>query len=205
LEQVRAFFEAHGASRFEDIASDKDQRIINRAGFYRTNNDGILEYLVLPVAFKSEICRGIDFNAAAKVLRAAGRITPENSGKSARNITLPGMGQTRCYVFTGRMWKDENISTLKHGVEGVAGVEASNGKGFISTPEKIKGVAGVANPLPDLPPLHLATPPKIQGVVPKPLPLLTSTPTTPTTPPKRQDGVLPITRLPDGQIKMEGI
>ena len=30
LAQVRAFFEMHGASRFEDIAAEADQRIPNK-------------------------------------------------------------------------------------------------------------------------------------------------------------------------------
>ena len=33
LAQVRGFFEAHGASRFEDMGASIDQRVINRAGF----------------------------------------------------------------------------------------------------------------------------------------------------------------------------
>jgi uncharacterized protein (DUF927 family) len=33
--QVRAFFETHAASRFEDISATIDQRIPKRAGFYR--------------------------------------------------------------------------------------------------------------------------------------------------------------------------
>ncbi|SDE53978.1 Uncharcterized protein, DUF927 family [Massilia sp. PDC64] len=52
LSQVRAFFEAHGASRFEDIHAGGDQRIINRAGFYRTGPNGEREFLVLPEAFR---------------------------------------------------------------------------------------------------------------------------------------------------------
>jgi putative DNA primase/helicase len=40
LAQVRGFFETHGASRFEDVAATVDQRIINRAGFYRTGWTG---------------------------------------------------------------------------------------------------------------------------------------------------------------------
>ena len=40
LSQVRAFFEQHGASRFEAIDGDQDKRIVDRAGFYRADADG---------------------------------------------------------------------------------------------------------------------------------------------------------------------
>ena len=40
LAQVRAFFEAHGSSRFEDMEGKDDQRIPNRAGFYRKSAAG---------------------------------------------------------------------------------------------------------------------------------------------------------------------
>ena len=46
LAQVRGFFETHGASRFEDVAANVDQRIINRVGFYRMGLDDAREYLV---------------------------------------------------------------------------------------------------------------------------------------------------------------
>ena len=35
IKQVRSFFEANGASRFQNMNGDDGQRIINRAGFYR--------------------------------------------------------------------------------------------------------------------------------------------------------------------------
>ncbi len=39
LAQVKAFFEAHGSSRFEPMASTGEPRIVNRAGFFRTDGD----------------------------------------------------------------------------------------------------------------------------------------------------------------------
>ncbi|MCM3778044.1 hypothetical protein, partial [Fictibacillus phosphorivorans] len=57
LDQVRAFFEAHGASRFATLDTqfpNVDQRTINRAGFVRTTADGVREFMVLPEAFKRE-------------------------------------------------------------------------------------------------------------------------------------------------------
>lgn len=107
LAQVRGFFEAHGASRFEDVHAERDSRVINRAGFQRTSATGGREFLVLPEAFKREVCHGYDSKAVTRVLLGAGWITPGGDGKSTQKPRLPGMGPTRCYVFTQRMWEWE--------------------------------------------------------------------------------------------------
>lgn len=106
LEQVRAFFEAHGSSRFESVDATEDQRIINRAGFYR-GDGGVREFLVFPEAFKNEVCKGLDTKAATTVLVKAEWLQRGSDGKTAQKPRLPGMGPTRCYVFTGRMWEGE--------------------------------------------------------------------------------------------------
>lgn len=105
--QVQAFFEAHGASRFEDVRAATDQRIINRAGFYRTDASGEREFMVLPEAFKREVCQGFDVKTATAVLVKAGWLKPGSDGKNTQKPRLPGLGPTRCYIFTGRMWEGE--------------------------------------------------------------------------------------------------
>ena len=108
LAQVRAFFEAHGASRFEDVNATQDQRIVNRAGFYRIGAGGAREFLVLPEAFKRELCAGLDDKAAAKTLLAQGWIAAGGDGRTTQKPRLPGMGTaTRVYVFTGKVWEGE--------------------------------------------------------------------------------------------------
>lgn len=108
LDQVRAFFEAHGASRFEDMSAVDEQRVINRAGFYRTVADGVREYLVLPEAFKNEVCQGFDAKTAEKLLVAHGWVAPGGDGRPTQKPRLPGMGTTtRAYVFTAKMWEAE--------------------------------------------------------------------------------------------------
>lgn len=106
--QVKAFFEAHGSSRFEDYYSyrEKDYRpIVNRAGFRKQGDDGRTAFFVLPEAFK-EICKGFDPREAAKVLIHAGWIKPDSSGEFKQKPRLPDIGRTRCYVFTGQMWEE---------------------------------------------------------------------------------------------------
>lgn len=108
LAQVRGFLEAHGASRFEDMAATEDQRIINRAGFHRTRPDGVREYLVLPEAFRAEVCKGQDAKAAEALLVAKGWIEPGGDGRPTQKPRLPGIGTTaRVYVFTGKVWEGD--------------------------------------------------------------------------------------------------
>lgn len=102
LAQVRGFFEAHGASRFEDVAATADQRIINRAGFYRTGQNDAREYLVLPEAFRRDVCAGFDLKAATRCLLAEGWIVPGGDGRPTQKPRLPGIGSARVYVFTNK-------------------------------------------------------------------------------------------------------
>jgi putative DNA primase/helicase len=44
LEHVQAFFEKHGASRFEYVHATEDQRIYNRAGFISIRENGAREF-----------------------------------------------------------------------------------------------------------------------------------------------------------------
>ena len=105
LAQVRSFFGANGASRFQDT-SIEDQRIINRAGFFRSASDGQREYLVLPGCFRSEVCAGFDPKDAAKILRDHGWLSP-GSDRVTQKVRLPGMAPTWVYVFGARMWEGD--------------------------------------------------------------------------------------------------
>ncbi|TQC99995.1 DUF927 domain-containing protein [Moraxellaceae bacterium AER2_44_116] len=106
--QVRAFFEAHGESRFADWDDNPLtlRTVINRAGFRKKHHDGDV-YAVLPEAYSKEICAGFDVKNVNRVLLEAGWITPDKEGKAAQRPSLPSMGQTRAYVFTTSMWQDD--------------------------------------------------------------------------------------------------
>ena len=112
LRQVRHFFELHGQSRFTlRVKDDKKQEeilnrsIINRAGFKSFENDKYV-YAVLPEVFKDEICKGFDSKYVAKLLVKQNIITGAD-GRPSRVITLPGMGQKRCYIFLPSVLEDE--------------------------------------------------------------------------------------------------
>jgi uncharacterized protein (DUF927 family) len=69
LSQVKAFFEAHGSSRFQNrlAAIDDTRGVSNQAGFYEDRH-GKRRYFVLPETYKNEICRGFDQKTVTRVL-----------------------------------------------------------------------------------------------------------------------------------------
>jgi putative DNA primase/helicase len=97
--QTRAFLETHGASRFQDIRATDELRVHNRAGFYRQSDNNRQEFLVLPEAFRSEICQGFNEKTVKRVLINAGLLLPNKEGQPSQNMRLPGLGSTKVYVF----------------------------------------------------------------------------------------------------------
>jgi uncharacterized protein (DUF927 family) len=102
LAQVRAFFETHGTSRFEDISATTEQRIQQRAGFYRNGIKEGREFLMLPETFRMEICQGFHEKTVKKVLMEVGVLLPGNDGKPSQVMRLPGLGSSRVYVIRYR-------------------------------------------------------------------------------------------------------
>jgi uncharacterized protein (DUF927 family) len=108
IRQIRGFFEAHGTSRFEEISGDtesqsdaaREMRTINRVGFRWRDGDG-WEYLVLPEAWRSEVCRGLDHKRAAGVLISRKLLTPDADGRPDRKESIRNHGRPRVYVISG--------------------------------------------------------------------------------------------------------
>jgi len=92
LAQVREFFDRHGSSRFQHV-DDANTCIVNRAGFYRVDHDGVRKYLVLPDVFRKEVCAGSDLKTAAAVLVRAGVLLPGTDGKNSCLATPRAEGQ----------------------------------------------------------------------------------------------------------------
>jgi putative DNA primase/helicase len=130
LQQVSAFFQLHGEARFvwwHRATDDHKPNTINRAGFKRlVTKEGMViksnsdhhkaygdiphptdaeeaetEYIVFPSIFESEICKGFNHRAVAKLLIERGLMEPESGAKASatQNMRLPGIGQSRCYKF----------------------------------------------------------------------------------------------------------
>lgn len=107
LSQVKAFFEAHGSSRFENIREPNRAGIPNRAGFYRTDDRGYREYLVLSSVYRKEVCKGYDPKMVNKVLKKMDWLIPDHAGNASQKLRIRGVGIPRCYVFTQNMWSDD--------------------------------------------------------------------------------------------------
>jgi putative DNA primase/helicase len=107
MAQVRAFFESHGASRFDKLRDPNAEKIHNRAGFYLTDDEGYRVYMVLSEVFKHELCKGFDYRSAIKTLIEAGWLKPAPDGKTSHKPRVRGIGTPRLYVFTHKIWEDE--------------------------------------------------------------------------------------------------
>jgi uncharacterized protein (DUF927 family) len=96
IAQVRRFIEQHGESRFDPTPAEPDTRPVhNRAG-WRRHHEEDREWLVLPEVFKTEICRGLDPRATARLLAERGMLRrDENGHKLQRNERTPLWGQAR--------------------------------------------------------------------------------------------------------------
>ncbi len=98
VRQVRVFIETHGASRFQDCATEEEPgKTINRAGFVRKDGPES-QYLILPGPFKDEVCRGFDHRAVAKELAARGFLRCD-PGRNMVKPRLPGLGTTWVYCI----------------------------------------------------------------------------------------------------------
>ena len=85
VEQVLAFIEKHGSSRFQSVENGAEQ-VRDRAGFWEEVN-GIRRYHFLPFAFQ-DVPAGTDKTRGAKALLAKGLLVPGN--KLQRKQRLPG-------------------------------------------------------------------------------------------------------------------
>jgi len=130
LAQVRAFFQAHGSSRFETWGNQADEsKTINRAGFRRKDDlTGAWEYYVPPSVFKCEIARGHDAKRLVKDLVGHGLIIPGPDGQPASGQRIPGQPSARYYRFApGVVSDDSDLS--KNTVTTVTPVTSSNEAG----------------------------------------------------------------------------
>lgn len=101
IAQVRRFIELHGESRFtcwtEGIENNTTGKTINRAGFRRITDDDRTEYFILPEAYRTEICQGMNPGAVTKILLAHGLLETSSAGKPQIDKRLPGTGKTKVY------------------------------------------------------------------------------------------------------------
>ncbi|STX28468.1 inner membrane protein [Legionella beliardensis] len=107
LAQVRAFFESHGASRFDNVRTPNNERVLNRAGFYSTDDEGYRVYMVLTEVFKKELCLGFEPRIVVRVLMNEGWLRPAADGLPTHKPRIRGVGTPRVYKFTDKIWGGE--------------------------------------------------------------------------------------------------
>jgi len=136
LAQVRTFIQQHGASRFEDLDTEHEQRTINRAG-YRQRVDDELRYCIPPETFRREVCPGHDAKAILRELDKLGMLFRENGRHTLSVRTMDG--KQKLHVISSRVLQkttgdtgdsgddtviaEENMSPSERGQLGTPGTE----------------------------------------------------------------------------------
>jgi hypothetical protein len=95
------------ALHFDNVREPNNERILNRAGFYKTDDAGFRVYMVLPEVFKSELCKGFESRMVTRLLINAGWLAPAPDGSASHKPRIKGVGTPRLYVFTDKIWSDD--------------------------------------------------------------------------------------------------
>ena len=119
IQKVKLFLEKHHEGRFisMDRIADKDHapKTMDRVGYRESKNIGkdIAElaethYFIFPEAFKTEVCKGEDYRAVAKLLINKGYMKPGDGKNLAVKKSLPYEGKTRVYHILPSIWSDDD-------------------------------------------------------------------------------------------------
>jgi putative DNA primase/helicase len=78
-----------------------------RLGFrqYSRETDTTI-YYVFTEAYKQRFCKGFNQRIVTKLLLEKGWLLIGSDGGSSQSIRLPGIGTTRCYVFSAESWEN---------------------------------------------------------------------------------------------------
>lgn len=106
LQQVRAFLEQHAESRFtsterSEIDEKHAPRTAYRAGFRRpvsTTTGQAWEFYILPAAWRTEVCKGYDSVAVARLMHARGWLIGKAEKDRAPRARIDIDGQGRQWV-----------------------------------------------------------------------------------------------------------
>jgi putative DNA primase/helicase len=111
VQQVRGFIEKYGASRFEpldDNDNTSDIRVVDRVGFRRRDAAAGYEYLVLPEAWRTEVCVGLDPKQVADTLNDKGLLLGATGRHRAAKMRIGDHGQLRVYRIDGAILGSED-------------------------------------------------------------------------------------------------
>ena len=112
IRQVRHFVQTHGTSRFQSIVPPRidtegniieekvlEEKVLQRAGYWKTDKDGVRWYLIFPEVWEKDICAGYDPEQIAKALAADGRLLKGDGRNLTRKESVLGARQ-RFYVVS---------------------------------------------------------------------------------------------------------
>lgn len=99
VRHAQGFLEKHGNSRFEYLRATEEERVSNRAGFYRVHEDGQREFLMSKNLFREHICQSYAIKTVVAALRAAGMLVRASNGESTQVVRIPEAGTQRVYVL----------------------------------------------------------------------------------------------------------
>jgi uncharacterized protein (DUF927 family) len=113
LRQVKAFFEANGASRFQSPFTRMDkggdaieERVFNRAGYWKSGEDGERLFLVYPEVFQREVCAPFDAKAVAAELAKRDFLVKGDGRNLQKRESVPNEGRPRFYVIRSRVLEE---------------------------------------------------------------------------------------------------
>lgn len=106
LRQVRAFLSVHGSSRFEPSSGGNDERIHNRAGYYKEDNGGKF-LLVFPNVFNDEICKGLNRKQVIQTLIEHEWLVPDGSRPNKLHRVHDYDKPIRLYEFSPKAMSDD--------------------------------------------------------------------------------------------------
>jgi uncharacterized protein (DUF927 family) len=103
LAHMRRFIAQYGESRFspweQQNSDDPDtqSKTINRVGWRRLNDQDQFEYYIIPEAYRSEVCRGLDPKMMTRFLRQRELLKLGPGEKSTVNVRVPGYPAAKMY------------------------------------------------------------------------------------------------------------
>jgi putative DNA primase/helicase len=111
IRQVRKYIQNYEQSRFQKLWSTDEEKIIERVGFVRRNDDAKREFLIFPDDFKS-ICKGFDPKAVANAMKDKNILQTDGAGKTTKGVKIGGKNQ-RFYVITERIFTFDEAEEIK--------------------------------------------------------------------------------------------
>jgi uncharacterized protein (DUF927 family) len=99
VEQVRAYIEQHGESRFQPVDEPDAKPVLNRLGL-RKGRGAEREWWVLPQMFRTELCNGLDAQQVARILSERGMLRRQGGCELQCVVNVGGGSRVKAYVLT---------------------------------------------------------------------------------------------------------